>query len=74
VPPQNESDMTDYSELLSTSSCAYQEEIKHDLSTLDAMHKPALQRILEAYSVYDTQLGYCKNFIYLVTPLLKTVN
>ncbi|KAI8882456.1 hypothetical protein K501DRAFT_334005 [Backusella circina FSU 941] len=73
VPRQNVSDMTDYSELLSTSSCAYQDEIKHDLSTLNVMHKPVLQRILEAYSVYDAQLGYCKNFIYLVTPLLKTM-
>lgn len=34
----------------------------------------AMKRILEAYSLYDTDVGYCQGLAFLVGPLLLNVN
>lgn len=34
----------------------------------------SMKRILEAYSLYDTDVGYCQGLAFLVGPLLMNVN
>lgn len=34
----------------------------------------AMKRILEAYSLYDTEVGYCQGLAFLVGPLLMNVS
>jgi hypothetical protein len=60
-----------YTQLLQETS-AYAVMIDQDSQQFN--DKETVARILKAYSVYDTRVGYCPGMAYIVSTILSTVS